>query len=145
MAYECSICGKSKVKLWRPETSIKPLICADCAERLQIPRKGLIIKWSRASRKGKLKYPEGYISKKMSEMEEWTISDNGTIPSALGNTPDGTPVVMIETLKVHLSSYGFDGNILLIPAIPDENGIYLDRESIYRTGKIDLWRQFPTR
>ena len=52
---------------------------------------------------------------------------------------------MIESLKVHLSSHGFDGNILLIPAIPDENGIYLDRESIYRTGKIDLWRQIPTR
>ena len=145
MAYNCAICGKTNIKLWRPKTSTKPLICADCAEKMQSPRKGLKIKWSKKSKKGMLEFPEGTFSKKKIPMDKWSVSDNGTIPSALGNDPEGNPVIMTECLKVNLSSHGFNGNITLIPAIPDENGIYLDSNEIYHTGKIDLWKQLPTR
>lgn len=121
MGYDCSICGKSGIKLWRPETSTKPLVCADCAKKLQVSRKGLKIKWSRASQKKKLQFPEG------------TEYD-----------PNGNPVIMIESLNANLSSHDFNGTIILIPAIPDENGIYLNRDSIYKTGQINFWKLLPT-
>ena len=92
--YACFFCGKRDVKLWRPEISSVPLICAKCAEQRQIP----------------------------SSLPRWEIDENGLIPlhNELGSEKEISG--MTDELLVSLIEDGKTIYTPAIPT--DEEGVY---------------------
>lgn len=113
--YVCSICGKQHVKLWRPYQGEKPLVCAECAEKLQSPQEYAEKTWKEASY-GYIGIPTG----KELPLPKWTVNNDGKIPSG-GPRPENMPVILTDQLIIDLSHISQDytsGETTIIPAVP---------------------------
>lgn len=157
-SYVCSICGATKVKLWRPYMNAQPLICAKCAEELQsLHEYNVIDRWVSGEHSngdgcwvGVYKYElspslEYVIKKEL--MEKWIVDDNGKVPSYLGSPgPDGIWLPITDQLSVDLSrlfkSYS-SGDTSMIPAVPDDRGGYWGYTSVPEEGYL-WWQKLPT-
>ena len=134
--YICSKCKRKRVKLWRPEGSSKPLICAICAEKMQVRREYDEV------------YPYGFDEQSYSpkrtgrriEMPLWYVDKDGLIPSSLifAPGPDGK-FPMVDALRVDGKGY----YSTMYPAIPDDDGMYWCYGRLPEDG-CDWWRKLPT-
>ena len=119
--YVCSICGKRKVKLWRPYMDTGPLVCAECAEKRQVPQEYEEVIWKRES-------GDCYIGKttgKKIPLSKWKVDEKGCVPSYDGPGPKGKKPITTDQLIVNLTDVSkvyTSGNTNMIPACPDEDG-----------------------
>ena len=120
--YECSICGKKNVKLWRPYMDTEPLICATCAEERQSPKEYDERIWNKQDG-----HYVGTPTGKKLPLPKWKVNAEGKVPSYLGPGPDGLPMEMTDQLIVNLKdvsqAYSY-GETTMVPAVPDEDGDY---------------------
>ena len=142
--YQCSICGREGVKLWRPYMDTSPLVCASCAEARQSPRLYQEHTWEK-----NLQGP-GYIGKptgKEFPLPKWTIDASGKIPSRYGYGPEGLPIQFTDQLEVDLrdvsESYQ-SGETNMIPAVPDEDGYFWGYTSVPEDRCI-WWKNLPNK
>ena len=140
--YECSICGKQNVKLWRPYMDTEPLICATCAEERQSPEEYDEYTWE--------KHEDNYIGTptgKKLPLPKWEVNAEGKVPSYFGPGPNGVIMEMTDQLIVNLKdvsqSYS-SGETTMIPAIPDENGDFWGYTSV-PGARCRWWNKLPTK
>lgn len=141
--YVCSICGKRNVKLWRPYMGTAPLICAECAEKRQSPQEYEETIWKKSSEKF---YTGKFTGKKLS-LPKWKVNEAGKVPSYNGPGPEGMPECMTDHLLVDLSDVSTSytsGNTDLIPACPDEDGVFWGYTSVPEEN-CKWWEELPTR
>lgn len=142
ISYECSICKRQKVKLWRPYTDSGPLICASCAEKKQSPKMYIEKEW--IWREGKyVGVPTGnYLP-----LPKWKVDENGKVPSYEGPGPKTLPMPMSDQLIVNLdgvSTYNSSKETIMVPAILDEDNDFWKYPS-YPEEAIRSWNDLPTR
>lgn len=139
--YVCSICGKRNVKLWRPYMGTEPLICAECAEKRQSPREYREEVWETNKQ---LKSCTLTITSH--PLPNWKVNKKGKIPTAVGPVSDGRPLPMTDKLLVDLSdvSTAYPGKTSMIPACPDENGLFWGYTSVPEEN-CKWWEKLPTR
>ena len=133
--YICSKCKRKRVKLWRPEGSSTPLICAACAEKIQVRREYDEI------------YPYGFEGQSYQpkrtgrriEAPLWYVDKDGLIP-LLRFTP-GPDGKFPMTDKLEVDGKGYYRAIY--PAIPDDDGKYWCYEKLPEDG-CAWWRKLPT-
>jgi len=116
--YVC-ICGKKKVKLWRPDSYTKPLICSKCAEKYQ----------------------------SISEHEKWKVNKEGKIPSYHDSKSDNKQIEMTDHLVInvgHLSTEYPAGDITMIPAVPCKFFAFWVYDSIPKD-LYEEWKNLPTK
>lgn len=142
MIYQCSICKRQNVKLWRPYMGNEPLVCAICAEERQIPHEYDECVWK--------KEDDVYVGKPTGRklpLPRWEVNEEGKIPSIDGPGPEGLPMSMTDQLIVNLEdvspSYS-SGHTNLIPAVPDEDGIFWGYTSVPED-RCKWWNELPTR
>lgn len=139
MEYECSICGRKHVKLWRPYVGAEPLICASCAEKRQVPREYDECVWEE-----KIGFYIGKPTGKKLPLPMWTVNENGEIPSHHGPRPDGTPMYMTDQLLLNTKDLLPYDDMIFWPAIPNKDGIFIrypsKEEKYYK-----WWESLPTR
>lgn len=138
----CSICGRKGVKLWRPYMSTRPLICAECAEKRQVPRECDKVIWRKENGQHVGKVTDEKIS-----LPKWKVDKKGKIPSAFGPGPKGEPESMTDQLLIDLSrdfkSYS-SGRTSMVPACPDEDGDFWGYTSV-PDEVCKWWSELPTR
>ena len=140
--YECSICGRSGVKLWRPIVESKPLICARCAESIQTSRMYPECTWTRIA-DGYAGIPTG----KMRPLPRWYVNFEGKVPSYSGPPPEGVPRIMTDHLLVDprgIIDNCEEDEVTLIPAIQVEEG-YLYNGTNAPDDVYKAWRELPTK
>ena len=128
--YQCSICGREGVKLWRPYMDTSPLVCASCAEARQSPRLYKEQTWEKNLQ------GSGYIGRPTGKeffLPKWTVDARGKIPSRYGFGPDQLPINYTDQLEIDLrdvsTSYQ-SGETSMIPAVPDEDGYFWGYTSV---------------
>lgn len=138
--YACAICGNKHVKLWRPSTDTKPLICASCAEKRQVP-----IEYDECTWEKKSDHYFGTPTGRKLPLAKWIVNEKGTIPSCHGPGPKGLPIEMTYQLIVNLKDVSktySSGETTMIPAVPDGNGdFYTSVPDI----PFKWWEELPTR
>ena len=141
--YVCSICVKRNVKLWRPCMDSAPLVCAQCAEKLQSPREYAEAIWS--------KIENGHFFAKFTgkrlPLPNWEVNEKGEIPTDIGPVPEEHPIPMTDQLLVDLlyvSSAHLFGKTSMIPAWPNEDGDFWAYNSVPEENR-KLWEELPTR
>lgn len=120
--YECSICKRKNVKLWRPYMDTKPLICAVCAEE----RQSLEMYDERAWKKVSGIY-KGKLTGTKLPLPKWKINEEGNIPSYKGPGPYGEPIEMIDNIRVNIEEFPNIASlksICMVPAIADGEGCF---------------------
>ena len=133
--YKCDLCGNDNVKLWRPINGNSPLICAECAEELQIQReydefevqKDDVIFTIRPTGKKKI-------------LPEWHIDKNGEIHTIYG-VGIGEVEEKTDELEVKLKE-----NTKIVPALPNpkkEKEFFEKEEAPKKIRK--WWKNLPTR
>jgi|LSQX01.3.fsa_nt_gb hypothetical protein len=157
--YQCSVCEAFGVKLWRPHKDNMlraPLICAECAEKRQIPRTYHVVKkWEVGTSPnddpcwfGIYEYvqnADGEIVVKKAPMPKWVVDDNGQIPSANAPGPDGN-WPMTDQLSINMSDISktySNESTGIAPAVPGKNGYMREYASI-PTDRRNWWTQLPT-
>lgn len=141
--YECSICRKRNVKLWRPSVDSVPLICAECAEERQSPRRYREKVWFKV---GEGHFSPKYTGKKI-PLPEWEVNEEGKIPTDVGPVPEGEPLPMTNELLVDISGVSpiySSGRTPMVPACPDEEGDFLCHTSMPEKN-YKWWEELPTR
>lgn len=140
--YVCSICGRKGIKLWRPYMGTGPLICAECAEKRQVPRECNKVVWGKE--KGQ------YVGKSTDEkisLPRWKVNEKGKIPSAFGPGPKGEPEVMTDQLQLDLSkvskSYS-SGRTSMVPACPADDRSFWGYTAV-PDEVCKWWAELPTR
>lgn len=140
--YACTICGKEQVKLWRPYMGTDLLICATCAEERQSP-----MEYDEHTWKEKSGLYVGTPTGKKLPLTKWEVNEKGKIPSYYGPGPEGLPMKMTDQLIVNLKdvskSYS-SGKTTMIPAVPDEDGIFWGYSSVPEEC-CKWWEKLPTR
>lgn len=115
--YLCSNCGNRDVKLWRPDKDTTPLICAECAEKHQIPM--------------------GNKKEKSHTFPKWKVNEKGQIPSY--HEGAGTTNVLV----VSLADCDFTE---LVPAILNEDGRFCTYENMQQKKELyKWWEELATR
>ena len=140
--YECSICGKQNVKLWRPYMGTEPLICATCAEERQSPKEYDECIW-----KMKGDHYVGTPTERKLPLPKWKVNAEGKVPSYFGPGPDGLPMEMTDQLIVNLKDVSqaySSGETAMIPAVPDEDGDYWGYTSVPED-RCKWWNELPTK
>ena len=139
--YVCSICGKRNVKLWRPYMGTEPLICAECAEKRQSPREYREEVW-----KTNKQLESCTLTITSHPLPNWKVNKKGKIPTAVGPVSDGRPLPMTYKLLVDLSdvSTAYPGETSMIPACPDENGLFWGYTSVPEENS-KWWEKLPSR
>ena len=140
--YSCSLCGRKHVKLWRPYMDIEPLICASCAEKLQVPRTYDEQEWSSDG-----EHFIGTPTGKKLPLPKWTVDKEGLVPSYHGPLPkecevDNRTDQLIVNLKDVHESYS-SGETTLVPAIPDNAGTFWGYTSVPEYA-VKRWQNWPT-
>ncbi len=141
-SYACTLCGKSKVKLWRPYSDTAPLICAECAEKRQSELECDEFIWLKDSC-GRL--VRGRSTGKRIPRPKWKVNDKGMVPhpeSILVPDEAGIRVEETDQLIVDLSNETL--KVTLIPAIKDEHGNFFTYSKIPIAEFCD-WEKLPTR
>ena len=136
---KCTICGKEHVKLWHPFVDTVPLLCASCAEERQVPRKCDECVWEE-----KTGFYVGNPTGKKLPLPKWTVDEKGKIPSHDGPGPDGSPFSMTDLLLVDLKDVADYSEMTLVPAVPNENGIFIRYPSEAKE-RYEWWESLPTR
>ena len=139
--YVCFLCGRRNVKLWRPYSRTAPLICAECAEKRQTPRKYEEKIW----RKRGNSWYEGIPTGKKLLLPKWRVDKNGKIPSCYGPGPVGQPECLTDKLIINLADILSAGCTSMVPACPSEDdgefwGYPFIPEDLYK-----WWAELPTR
>ena len=142
--YECAICGRKHVKLWRPYMDTEPLICAICAEERQSPQEYNECTWKQ---EGDL-YVGIPTGKKIS-LPKWTVDDKGQVPSYDGPRPEGIPNEKTDQLIVDLKDVSeaySSGETTMIPAVPkeDSDGGFWGYTSVPEEN-CKWWEELPTK
>lgn len=143
--YECSVCGKENVKLWRPYGDNAPLICARCAEERQTPMMYDEHIWEEKIIDGK-KCKVGIPTGKKLPLKRWMVDAKGNIPSYEGPGPDGTPTRIVKHLIVNLKdiseSYN-SGHTTMVPAIFDSScGAFWSISAVPQK-EVEEWEKWP--
>jgi hypothetical protein len=142
--YMCSICGKHNVKLWRPYTNTKPLICAECAEKAQVPREYKEKTWQEVEGAGCIGRPTG----KIIQLPNWQIDKKGQIPSPDGPGPICKKVTNNLSIDLSEISHSYPSETtIMIPAVQIEDD---DSNEFWENGLIPKdaykeWEKLPTR
>ena len=141
-SYKCFICGREKVKLWRPYMDTEPLICAKCAEERQSSREYQECIYEKS---GDI-YVGRYTGKWLA-LPKWTVDEKGKVPSYDGPGPEATlpqlTVQFIVNLNGVSESYS-SGETVLIPAIPNEDGEFWGYTSVPEDD-CKKWEDLPTK
>ena len=138
--YECSVCGRQNVKLWRPYMDTTPLICAKCAEERQSPQEYDELNWKRVG--------DTYIGDptgKKLPLPKWKVNKKGQVPSYNGPGSEGLDMEMTDQLIVNLSDISkaySSGETDMIPAVPDEDGEFWGYTSVPEDG-YKWWEELP--
>ena len=140
--YECSICGKQNVKLWRPYGDAKPLICATCAEERQSPMEYDEHVWEK-----KYGHYIGTPTKRKLPLPKWKVNSEGKVPLYEGPGPEGVTRAMTDQLIVNLKdvseSYS-SGETDMVPAVPDGAGDFWAYTSV-PADRCKWWTELPTK
>ena len=139
--YICSICGKQHVKLWRPYMGTEPLVCAECAEKLQSPQEYTEKIWKETSY-GFIGLPTG----RELPLQKWTINQDGKIPFG-GPRPSNMPVILTDQLIIDLSKISQNytsGETTLIPAVPNGKDMFWSYTAVPEED-CKWWENLPTR
>ena len=141
-AYECSVCGNTHVKLWRPYMATAPLICASCAEARQTPYEYNECIWEKVA--------DGYVGHHTGRklpLPKWEVASNGKIPAYHDPGPKGLPMEMTDQLIIDLKdvskSYS-SGRTNMVPAVPDEEGNFWGYTSVPEE-RCKWWEELPTK
>lgn len=140
--YVC-ICEKRNVKLWRPYMGTEPLICAECAEKRQLPREyeeTILKKENNGS------YTGEFTGKKL-PLTEWKVNEKGKIPTDMGPAPEEQPVPMTDQLSIDLSDVSTaysSGSTSMVPACPFEDVGFWGYTSVPEE-VCKWWEELPTR
>ncbi len=137
--YECSICGRQNVKLWRPYMDTEPLICATCAEERQSPKEYVVCVWKEQG-----DYHVGTHTERKLPLPKWEVNVEGKVPSYFGPGPDGFPMGMTDQLIVNLKDVSqaySSGETTMVPAVPDEDGEYTSVPE----NRCKWWEELPTK
>lgn len=138
-AYECFFCGRKDVKLWRPYGNDEPLICANCAEGHQSPRKDDECIWEKHDG-----YYRGKPTGRKLPLPKWEVNEKGCIP-AYGPQPEGLPIPMTEQLLIDLDCDLMKGKeITVVPAVPNEEGLFWGYTAVPKEG-CEWWEKLPTK
>ena len=141
--YKCSICGKEGVKLWRPYLDTEPLVCASCAEARQSPRIYEKANWEITEDGSWIGIP----TENKVILPNWTIDDNGKIPSRYGYGPHKLPLTFTDMLEIDLrgiSKTYQSGETNMIPAVPDEDGYFFGYTSVPKE-RCKWWENLPNK
>ncbi len=141
--YQCCVCGKRNVKLWRPYMDSAPLICAKCAEKRQTPWQYDEVIWQK---EGEDRYV-GTFTKKKLPLPKWEVDEKGNVPSYLGPGPDGENREKTDQLIVDLSDVSKSyrsGSTTMIPACPDESGDFWNYTCVPKE-VCKWWEKLPTK
>lgn len=115
ISYKCSVCGRQKVKLWRPYGDDTPLLCASCAENRQSPMEYEEVIWTETK--------DGYLGKhtgKMLPLPKWKVNHEGFVPSWHGPGPKASAEYTTDQLIVNLKDVDerySSGETTLVPAV----------------------------
>ena len=120
-SYECCICKRKGIKLWRPYMGVEPLVCATCAEDRQLPREYEERKWEKVGDKF-IGTPTG----KTSILPRWEINAKGKIPTEYGIISGmSEEAVTTDQLQIKFKDtdeINYPCELTLIPAVPDGHG-----------------------
>ena len=134
--YMCFFCGKQHVKLWRPKKGDTPLICAECAEKVQSPIMYNEYIWQELENDCFFGKPTG----KELPLPKWEVNENGEVPSYRGPRPLESALSMTTSLSIDLpdtsTSYTLK-NTIMVPAYLNEYGSSEE--------ELNLWVNLPTR
>ena len=123
--YECFLCGRTGVKLWHTGY-MKNLLCAECAEKRQVPLDYLT------------------ESDQASKRSRWTVADDGTIPSYSSREPGARDYILVVNIS-DVSTYGTSGHTNMFPATDiDERGEFCFSDKDIQDG-YDRWLDLPVR
>ena len=133
--YVCSICGKKNVKLWRPYMDEYPLVCAECAEKRQVPIEYDELSWETNSKKDKDCFPLiGKPTGKKLILPKWKVNEEGLVPSYLGPDHEGKLIPITDQLIIDLSdlfsSDNYSGQTTMIPACPNGDNLFYSYSSV---------------
>lgn len=140
-AYECSVCGRQNIKLYRPYMGTEPLICAKCAEERQAPREYDEHTWKKSG-----KFYVGKPTGRKLPLPKWKVDEKGKIPSYDGPGPEEMPPHMTDHLIINLSDVSeaySSGEAEMIPAVPDEDGEFWGYTSVPED-RCKWWEELPT-
>ena len=141
--YVCSVCGRRDVKLWRPYGDTYPLICAECAEKMQAHYEYDEVIWFPDGEKGY----KGRFTGNTIPLPKWTVDDDGLVPSYEGPGPEGVPERKTDQLIVDLSSVSEvykSGQTCMIPAAPVGNNSFWGYMSVPEE-VCKWWKELPTK
>lgn len=142
MPYECCVCGRQNVKLWRPYMGTEPLICAKCAEERQAPQEYDEYIWEKKDNM----YVGKYTGRQL-PLPKWEVNDKGKVPSNFGPVPECLSVEMTTQLIISLKDVSeaySSSETVMVPAVPNENGIFLGDASIPEE-LCKWWEELPTK
>ena len=139
--YKCAICGKKNVKLWRPDTGGGPLVCADCAEKLQSPQEYEEYSWKETE--------DGYVGKPTGRtfpMEKWSVNEKGKIPCALHGKDYNGNFLETDMLIIDLTSVSdsYSATTCMIPAVPATERAFWAYSAVPKE-RVIWWEALPTK
>ncbi|MDD4375225.1 MAG: hypothetical protein PHR25_00355 [Clostridia bacterium] len=140
--YECSICEKKGVKLWRPNGETNPLVCASCAEERQSSIKYLEQTWVKMGNH----YVSGYKEEKLLN-HVCKIDEKGKVHLHNENIPKKNQNGAVDDLIITFKENCNEKSTCItrmIPAVLNELGEILINKPIPRELYI-LWEKLPTR
>lgn len=142
--YQCSICGKENVKLWRPYGNNEPLVCARCAEERQSLVMYDEVVWEK-NFNGK-KQAIGTLTGKKLPLKRWMVDTKGNVPSYEGPGPDGTHTGITKNLIVDLrgiSEAYTSGHTTMVPAIFDPDCGEFWTNGAVPQELVEAWEKWP--
>ena len=143
--YQCAVCGKENVKLWRPYGNNAPLICATCAEERQTPIMYNEISWREEIVNDKKCFFGTPTGKKL-PLKRWMVDAKGNIPLCESPGPDGTPAGITKNLIVDLRGISESyktGNTTMVPAIFDPSCGEFWTSGAVPQELVKAWEEWP--